>query len=62
MIIEYTANGEPIALKCDDCGKEVPMKYGTQTVPWQEQIRVWDDDTDLCPACFKKREEEEEAQ
>lgn len=57
MII-YDRN-EEAALQCDECGAKVPMRYGRQTVPFEEQIRVWDDDTDLCPRCYKKHEEEE---
>lgn len=60
MAMVSNERGEPIAVRCDGCGAEVPTKYGQQTAPWNEKIRIWDDDTELCPKCYKKREEEEE--
>lgn len=59
MALVYNERREPVAAKCDDCGFQAPTKYGKQVAPWDEQIRVWDDDTDLCPRCYKKREEGE---
>lgn len=60
MAIVYDRN-EEAAIKCDDCGAKRPMRYGKQTAPLGEQIRTWDDDTDLCPGCFLKHEERHQA-
>lgn len=56
----YDDNREPVAIRCDACKRQFPVKYGKQVAPPEKQVRIWDDRTDLCPECYEEWSEEKE--